>query len=63
MELEECIHPFFLEAVEARPETEEEFDKLRDVLDRCLEEAYQRLKGNVPTVELNQSNENPFTKM
>lgn len=53
-DLEQCIYPYFLQAFEMKPE---EYEKARDILDACLEDAFSRLKGNGPKVELNHNNQ------
>jgi hypothetical protein len=52
-ELEECIYPYFLQAFDLNPETE--YEKGRDILDACLDDAFKRLKGEGPKIEMTQS--------
>ena len=47
-QLEECIYPYFLQAFDMDPDTE--YEKGRDILDACLEDAFQRMKGNGPKI-------------
>lgn len=48
-DLEMVIYPYFLQAFEMKPE---EYERAREILDLCLQDAYKALKGEKPKIPM-----------